>query len=138
MLDIFDYTLLNVVKVLLVLFASVLFTQSGFDKVVDYKGNKGYIKSVFEKTFLHSLSPLLFLVITILEVAAGLLCFIGVIMLLITGQEDFAIIGLELSALSILSLFTGQRIAKDYGGAASLVGYFLLICFGLFLFSLQR
>jgi hypothetical protein len=59
-------------------------------------------------------------------------------MLLITGQEDFAIIGLELSALSVLSLFTGQRIAKDYGGAASLVGYFLLICFGLFLFSLQK
>jgi predicted small integral membrane protein len=137
MLDIFDYTLLEIVKVLLVLFVGVLFTQSGFDKVVDYKGNKGYIKSVFEKTFLNSLSPLLFLVITILEVAAGLLCFVGVIMILITGQEDFAIVGLELSALSILGLFTGQRIAKDYGGAASLVGYFLLICFGLFLFSSQ-
>lgn len=135
--DIFDYSLLNIVKVLLVLFAGVLFTQSGLDKVVDFKGNRAYIKSVFEKTFLNSLSPLLFIAITVLEVAAGLTCFIGVIVILTTGQEDYAILGLELSALSILGLFTGQRIAKDYGGAASLVGYFLLICFGLFLFSLQ-
>lgn len=134
--DIFDYTLLMIVKVLLVLFAGVLFTQSGLDKVFDFKGNKDYIKSVFEKTFLNSVSPLLFIVITILEVASGLLCFLGVVMMLSVGQEYFAVLGLVLSALSILSLFSGQRIAKDYGGAASLVGYFLLICFGLFLFSL--
>ena len=137
MTDIFDYTLLNVIKVMLVLFVGVLFTQSGLDKVIDFKGNKNYIKSVFEKTFLDRVSPLLFMVITVLEVAAGLVCFFGVTMMLTSGQEDFAVLGLELSALCILSLFTGQRIAKDYAGAASLVGYFLLICFGLFLFSLQ-
>lgn len=135
--DIFDYTLLRIIKLLLVLFVGVLFIQSGLDKVFDFKGNKKYIKSVFEKTFLNSLSPLLFIVITILEVAAGLLCLFGVTIIFFAGQEDFAVLGLELSALSILSLFTGQRIAKDYAGAASLVGYFLLICFGLFLFSLQ-
>lgn len=135
--DIFDYTLLKIIKLLLVLFVGVLFTQSGLDKVIDFKGNKAYIKSVFEKTFLNPVSSFLFLMITILETAAGLLCLIGIVLIIINGQEDFAVLGLELSALSILGLFAGQRIAKDYGGAASLVGYFLLICFGLFLFSLQ-
>jgi putative oxidoreductase len=135
-MHIFDHTLLKIIQVLISLFAGVLFLQSGFDKVFDFKGNKGYIQSVFAKTFLNSFSGILFVIITILEVLAGLASFLGAIFYLIEGQKDFAILGLELSLLSILCLFTGQRIAKDYAGAASLVGYFLLIAFGLFTFTL--
>jgi hypothetical protein len=36
-------------------------------------------------------------------------------------------------AASITALFFGQRIAKDYPGAAVLVPYFLLIAFLMFL-----
>jgi hypothetical protein len=36
-----------------------------------------------------------------------------------------------LSAISILVLFTGQRLAKDYAGAAVLVNYFLLTMFAI-------
>jgi len=135
-MHIFDHTLLKVIQVLISLFAGVLFLQSGFDKVFDFKGNKGYIQSVFANTFLSSVSGLLFIVITILEVLAGIAAFLGGIFYFIEGQKDFAILGLELSLLSILCLFTGQRIAKDYAGAASLVGYFLLMAFGLFTFAL--
>lgn len=135
-MHIFDHTLLKVIQVLISLFAGVLFLQSGFDKVFDFKGNKGYIQSVFANTFLSSVSGLLFIVITILEVLAGIAAFLGGIFYFVEGQKDFAILGLELSLLSILCLFTGQRIAKDYAGAASLVGYFLLMAFGLFTFAL--
>jgi hypothetical protein len=69
-------------------------------------------------------------------VLAGLASFFGAIFYFIEGQKDIAILGLDLSLLSILCLFTGQRIAKDYAGAASLVGYFLLMAFGLFTFAL--
>jgi len=135
-MHIFDHTLLKIIQVLISLFTGVLFLQSGFDKVFDFKGNKNYIESVFSKTFLNSFSGILFVIIIILEVLAGLASFFGAIFYFIEGQKDFAIFGLELSLLSILCLFTGQRIAKDYAGAASLVGYFLLIAFGLFTFTL--
>jgi hypothetical protein len=32
-------------------------------------------------------------------------------------------------------LFFGQRLAKDYAGAAVLASYFLLVLFGLYLYS---
>jgi len=34
------------------------------------------------------------------------------------------LIGAQLSALSVLALFFGQRMAQDNAGAAGLVGYF--------------
>jgi hypothetical protein len=37
-----------------------------------------------------------------------------------------ALWGAQLSALNLVMLFFGQRIAKDYAGAAALVPYFLL------------
>lgn len=136
-MQIFDHTLLKILQVFISLFSGVLFLQSGFDKVLDFKGNKAYIKSVFAKTFMNNFSGVLFITITILEVLAGIFAFFGGIFYLIEGQKDFAILGLELSLLSIFCLFTGQRIAKDYAGAAGLVGYFLLTAFGLYLFALK-
>jgi hypothetical protein len=34
--------------------------------------------------------------------------------------------GAQLAALNVVMLFFGQRIAKDYAGAAALVPYFIL------------
>jgi putative oxidoreductase len=135
--EIFNFKLLFVIKMLITLFTAILFLQSGFNKIFDFRGNQSYIQSVFAKTFLNKTSYVMFVVITILEVCSGLLCFFGLILRLTTSFEVFAIWGLTLSATSILCLFFGQRIAKDYAGAASLVSYFLLIVFGLFLFSLK-
>jgi putative oxidoreductase len=135
-MHIFDHTLLKILQVIISLFAGVLFLQSGFDKILDFKGNKGYIQSVFAKTIFNSFSGILFIIITILEILAGIFAFFGGIFYFFEGQADFAILGLELSLISILCLFTGQRIAKDYAGAASLVSYFLLMAFGLYLFTL--
>ena len=135
-MHIFDHTLLKILQVIISIFTGVLFLQSGFDKVLDFKGNKGYIQSVFAKTFFNSFSGFLFIIITILEVLAGIFAFFGGVFYFFEGQADFAILGLELSLVAILCLFTGQRIAKDYAGAASLVGYFLLTAFGLYLFAL--
>ncbi|MFN3849347.1 MAG: DoxX family protein [Spirosomataceae bacterium] len=132
-----DQTLLKFLQISVSLFSAILFLQSGLDKVFDFKGNRDYIKSVFAKTFLNPVSLLLFITILVLEVAAGLCSLVGAYLYYDQGMKDFAIIGLELSVISILSLFLGQRIAKDYAGAASLVGYFLLMVFGLYLYSLH-
>jgi putative oxidoreductase len=122
-------------QTLICLFVGVLFSQSGWDKIIDFEGNHAYIKSVFANTFFNSISPLLFMILTVLEIVAGATCLIGSCLLLFYHQQQLALIGLLLSALSILFLFIGQRVAKEYAGACSLAGYFIITLLGLLLFS---
>lgn len=114
-------------------FLGILFLQSGLDKVFNYKGNFDWLKGHFSKSILKGTVGLLMPVITFLEVAAGICCFGGIVQLLVTGNTSLGLVGAQLSALSILSLFFGQRMAQDYPGAASLVGYFLVSIATIFL-----
>ncbi len=107
-------------------FLAILFLQSGLDKVFNYQGNKEWFESHFAKSPLRPLVGLLTLVITLLEVAAGALSATGIFFLLYDGSAEIGLIGAQLSALSILSLFFGQRIAQDYVGAATLTTYFII------------
>ncbi len=106
-------------------FLAILFLQSGLDKVLDWSGNRSYINSVFEKTPLKRLSGLLLLGITVLEVLTGAVSAAGVLGLLILRDPTTAFAGAGLATATVLSLFFGQRIAKDYAGAAGLVPYFI-------------
>jgi len=106
-------------------FLAVLFLQSGLDKVFDWEGNKGYIGSVFAKTPLASMSTAMLLQITVLEVTVGVASAAGCAMLVATKSSFVAFVGAALAGLNVLALFFGQRIAKDYAGAAGLVPYML-------------
>jgi putative oxidoreductase len=131
-----DITALKFVQLAAVTFSAILFLQSGLNKVLEFKGNRDYIQSFLSKTFLNPVSLLIFITITILELAAGIISALGAWSYLQNNDKIFAILGLELALISILCLFLGQRIAKDYGGAASMVGYFIAISFGLYLFTI--
>lgn len=121
-------------KLLACAFLAILYLQSGFDKVLDWSGNLSWLKSHFAKTFPVSSIPILLAIVTLVELAAGVSAGLGAIFLLIDGSEIFAVWGIRLSALAICMLFFGQRLAKDYEGAATLAIYFglTLICFMLF------
>lgn len=121
-------------KVIIPIFAAVLFLQAGLDKVFNYAGNAAYIKSVFEKTFLDKVSPILMALITVLEVLAGATSAFGAYCAIGCGQEcHIASYGLLLSGICILCLFTGLRIAKDYAAATNLTVYFIFCLLGLFI-----
>jgi len=113
-------------------FLSILFLQSGLDKVFDYQGNKAYLTDHFKKSPLANTIGLLMPVITILEVAAGLFSAIGIGQILLNGATQMGLVGAQLSALSIVCLFFGQRVAKDYAGAGNLVPYFLVCLAAIF------
>lgn len=114
-------------------FLAILFLQSGLDKVVDWKGNLGWLTGHFAKSPLRGVvSPLLAL-ITCFEIAAGALSAVGVGALLLGHGPGLAFLGAALSALSLTCLFLGQRLAKDYPGAAGLVPYFLLALAAMYL-----
>ncbi len=116
-------------QVLATAMLAICFLQSGIDKVVDFKGNLAWLTGHFSKTPLRGHVAPMLVVVTILECAAGALCAVGVVQLALGNGAKAALYGAELSALNIVMLFFGQRIAKDYVGAATLVSYFIL-CVG--------
>ena len=116
-------------------FLAILFLQSGIDKVVDRRGNLEWLKGHFAKSPLAGIVPALLTVITILEVAAGALSAVGCVIVLLLRDSTAAFYGAVISALAIIALFFGQRIAKDYAGAAVLVPYFLLTLVAMYLLA---
>ena len=127
----FEINLLNIVQSLIGLFLSIALLQSGFDKINDRKGNLEWMTSHFSDSLLRGLVPLLLNVVTLLEIFAGCCTLIGSFVNLINGNSMLLTIGLLIAALNFLALFLGQRIAKDYEGAAVLVNYFILNILGL-------
>src|SRR5207244_3082478 len=108
-------------------FLAILFLQSGIDKIVDRGGNFEWLKGHFAKSPLAGIVPALLICITILEVAAGALSAVGCVFIILSRDSAVAFYGAAISAVAVLALFFGQRIAKDYAGAAVLVPYFLLM-----------
>ena len=108
-------------------FFAILFLQSGIDKVIDRRGNLEWLTGHFAKSPLAGMVPLLLSIITIIELSAGALSAIGCGLILLRHEATVAFYGAILAGLALLALFFGQRMAKDYPGAASLVPYFLVV-----------
>ena len=116
-------------------FLAILFIQSGIDKIVDRRGNFEWLKGHFAKSPLAGIVPALLICITVLEVAAGALSGVGGLLIILLKDSTIAFYGAILSAAAITALFLGQRIAKDYAGAAVLVPYFLLTLVAIYLLA---
>lgn len=114
-------------------FLAILFLQSGIDKIVDRQGNLQWLSGHFAKSPLAGLVSLLLGILTLIELAAGLLSGIGFFALLFTRNSTIALYGAVVSSIAILCLFLGQRMAKEYAGAAVLVPYFLLTIVAIYL-----
>jgi uncharacterized membrane protein YphA (DoxX/SURF4 family) len=123
----------NLPALLGALLVAILFIQSGLDKVFDWKGNVEWLKGHFSKTFLAPFVPLMLVKITILELLTGLTSAAAIVYFLVTGSTTMIFCGASLGAISIVGLFFGQRVAKDYPGAAVLIPYFLLLMALMFL-----
>jgi hypothetical protein len=117
-------------------FLAILFLQSGIDKIVDRRGNLEWLKGHFAKSPLAGLVPAMVTIITILEVAAGALSAVGCMLIFFRRDSTLAFYGAVASAFAILALFFGQRMAKDYAGAAVLVPYFILALAAIYLLAL--
>ena len=116
-----------VLQTLISAFFAILFLQSGIDKIIDRRGNLEWLTGHFAKSPLAGMVPVLLGVITIMELAAGALSAIGCVTILLRHDSTIAFYGAILSGLALLALFFGQRMAKEYPGAASLVPYFLVV-----------
>ena len=123
----------NLPALLGALLVSILFVQSAFDKIFDWRGNLDWLTGHFSKTFLRGTVPPMLATITIMELAAGILSAVGILHFLINGSTVLIFYASALGALSIVALFFGQRVAKDYAGAAVLIPYFILLIILMYL-----
>ena len=120
-------------QVLPVAYLAVTFLQSGLDKVFDWKGNVSWQTQFFSKVpVLRSQVKPMLATLTVLEIVAGALCAVGVVMLLVTGNPRLACLGGILCGVTFVALLFGQRMAKDYAGASGLGPYFLISLAAIF------
>lgn len=122
-----DEIIKNLPALLGALLVAILFIQSGLDKVFDWKGNVEWLKGHFAKTILAPMVPLMLAKITVIELAAGLMSTAGIVYFFAAGSTALIFWAAVVGAGGIVALFFGQRIAKDYPGAAILVPYFILL-----------
>jgi putative oxidoreductase len=117
-------------------FFAVVFLQSGLDKLLDSEGNLAYIRGVFENSAVpESAVPLLFWTLTALELSAGGLCGLGILVGSFRHPGmGIAASGVFIAGLALIGLIAGQRIAKDYAGAAVIAAYFAVALIGISLF----
>jgi putative oxidoreductase len=114
-------------------FFAVVFVQSATDKLVDRDGNIAYFTDHFKSSPLPSSAvPLLFWMLTLIEGTAGVLCGLG----LLLGDflnKGFGVsaCGVSMAGVALLCLLVGQRVAKDYAGAAVVAAYFAVALIGL-------
>ena len=70
---------------------------------------------------------------TLMETATGLLSIVGIIYFFVKNSTAGMFYAATLGAATIIALFFGQRIAKDYAGAAVLIPYFILMIILMYL-----
>ncbi|MEJ2163391.1 MAG: DoxX family protein, partial [Robiginitalea sp.] len=80
----------NTAEILLLIFLIITFLQSSLDKVFDWKGNLSWLKDHFAQSSLRQIVPAMFFIITITELAAGILSALGLVQILRGAGNNFA------------------------------------------------
>jgi uncharacterized membrane protein YphA (DoxX/SURF4 family) len=111
--------------IIVLIFLAITFIQSGYDKVTDWKGNVEWLKGHFSSSVIKNQVPAALLLVLVLEVISGAFSVIGIIEILVNEGTRFAFFAAVISAITLLLLLLGQRMAKDYDGARTIVIYFV-------------
>jgi uncharacterized membrane protein YphA (DoxX/SURF4 family) len=125
----------NIPELLILVFILITFLQSGLDKLFDWKGNVSWLKGHFGETFLKGTVPLLVGVIMVIEIITGILAIAGIYTLAANNSTTLGLAAAVLGAITLLMLLFGQRVAKDYPGAFTITGYFMVVIFGIYLLT---
>src|SRR4051812_5064033 len=96
------------------IFFAILFLQSGLDKVFDWRGNLEFHTEHFAKSPLRLFTKPMLFILTVLEVACGVISLVGVFFIFFNGDPTYAFYGSVLATIDFLMLFFGQRMSKDY------------------------
>ncbi len=115
----------NAASILVLVFLAITFLQSGYDKLFFWKDNLDWLKGHFSKTPIRNVVPLALFNILVLELIAGILSVVGAIELAVYNGRTFGFYAGIFSSITLIMLLFGQRLAKDYDGARTIVIYFI-------------
>ncbi|AWI25112.1 DoxX family protein [Flavobacterium pallidum] len=115
----------NIGSILLLILLAITFVQSGYEKTMYWNDNVAWLKKHFEKTPIRNMVPSSLFLVLVLEIVSGILCISGCIQLLVNNVRTFGLYGAIFSCITLLFLLLGQRMAKDYDGARTIVIYFI-------------
>jgi len=115
----------NIASILALALLAVTFVQSGYDKISDWKGNIEWLKGHFAQTPIKGMVPASLMLVLALEVVAAVLCMSGAVRLFLYNDRTFGLFGAIFSCVVLIFLLLGQRLAKDYDGARTIVIYFI-------------
>ena len=125
-MKILNFNAIEIFQILSSIFFAIVFFQSGIDKYIDRKGNINFFENHFKNTLFHKIHSHALIVLMLLELIAASLCAYGCIYSIVYKNTGFIFYGLLVTSFVLLSLLLGQRIAKDYAGAADITIYFIL------------
>lgn len=125
----------NAASILILLFLSVTFIQSAYDKVFGWSGNVTWLKEHFSKTVLKNNVPVALFIVLVLELIAGILSLAGCVELFISSGRTFGFYGAVFACITLIFLLLGQRLAKDYDGARTIAIYFVPAILAVFWLS---
>ena len=128
---------IKIVQILSSLFFSIVFFQSGIDKIIDRKGNLEFFKDHFKDTLLNKIFSPALSILAFLEITTAGVCLFGFTYSLIFADTTFIFYGLLLAGLVLLMLLFGQRVAKDYIGAADITVYFIVCIITIMSFNIK-
>ena len=125
-MKILNFNAIEIVQILSSIFFAIVFFQSGIDKIIDRKGNLNFFENHFKNTLFHKIYTHALTTLMLLELIAAILCAYGCIYSIVYKDTGFIFYGLLVTSFVLLSLLLGQRIAKDYVGAADITIYFIM------------
>lgn len=125
----------NVASILVLLFLALTFVQSGYDKIFHWKDNLDWLKGHFKNTPLKNMVPFALFHVLVMELISSVLCVVGCVELFVNNGRTFGFYGAVFSSITLLMLLFGQRLAKDYDGARTIVIYFVPAVLAVFWLS---
>ena len=121
----------KIVFVFVLTFFSIVFIQSGVDKVSDYKGNLAFLNDLLKIYFSPPLIEFSLVVVTIFELISGILCLVGIVNFIFNNSNFIGLLGLIIGSIALLILLFGQRVSKNYEGAKTIAIYFIIAMIGI-------
>ena len=131
-----EWIWLDIIRMLISTFLAAIYLQSSIDKIIDRQGNLDFMAEHFADTPLAGSFHYGLAVVAVTELLAGILSAAGVIYLLLGWGAVPGMVGALFAGISSCILMAGQRLAKDYVGAAALVPYFLIAIIGLYIYQM--
>ena len=129
-----DFIIDNIPLLCVLAFLSIVFIQSGLDKIINWKGNLEFTSSTLSSKIPSFLVVFALFIVLLLETFGGFASLGGIIELIFCEDQFlWAKIGISSCSSALLILLLGQRISQNYVDAKTIVIYFIVALIGLML-----